>query len=272
MKLGGRNDLDTVSFHGVMALLAFACVIILISPTLIVIVVSFTNGFSLKFPPPGYSLRWYAALIDAWQLHFAALNSVKIALWTTGISIVLGVAAALGIARSRTLTAKVLDSLFMSPLVLPALAFGLSALMLFTLVGLPVSPLTLVIGHTIVCVPYVIRTTVAALAQLDPVLLESSASLGASRIYSFRRITLPLIRPGILAGGFIAFMSSFDNVPVSLFLRDARTDMLPIRMWQDLEGKLDVTIAALSSVLIIATVALIAVMERVSGLSKRLTS
>ena len=158
----------------------------------------------------------------------------------------------------------------MSPLVLPALAFGLSALMLFSLVGLPISPLTLVIGHTIVCVPYVIRTTVAALAQLDTVLLESSASLGASRWYSFRRITLPLIRPGILAGAFLAFMSSFDNVPVSLFLRDARTDMLPIRMWQDLEGKLDVTIAAVSGVLIVITVATLLVMERVAGLSRRL--
>ncbi len=116
---------------------------------------------------------------------------------------------------------------------------------------MPVSPLTLVIGHTVVCVPYVVRTTVAALAQLDPALLESSASLGASRLYTFRRVTLPLIRPGILAGAFIAFMSSFDNVPVSLFLRDARTDMLPIRMWQDLEGKLDVTIAAVSGVMIV---------------------
>ena len=270
MKLGGRNDLDTVSFHAVMGVLAFVCIVILIAPTLVVLIVSFTSGFSLKFPPPGYSLRWYAALLDSWQLHFAAMNSFKIAIWTTAISIVLGVAAALGIARSKTMTAKVLDSLFMSPLVLPALAFGLSALMLFSVVGLPVSPLTLVIGHTVVCVPYVIRTSVAALAQLDPVLLESSASLGASRLYSFRRITLPLIRPGILAGGFIAFMSSFDNVPVSLFLRDARTDMLPIRMWQDLEGKLDVTIAAVSGVLIVFTVAMMILMERVAGLSRRL--
>ena len=79
---------------------------ILIAPTLIVIIVSFTNGFSLKFPPPGYSLRWYAALLDAWQLHFAALNSLKIALWTTALSIVLGVAAALGIARSQDLDGK----------------------------------------------------------------------------------------------------------------------------------------------------------------------
>jgi putative spermidine/putrescine transport system permease protein len=193
-------------------------------------------------------------------------------MWSTGLSIALGVAAALAIARSPTLSTRLLESLFMSPLVLPALAFGLSALMLFSLVGMPVSALTLVIGHTVVCVPYVVRNTVAALAQLEPTLLESSAVLGASRFYTFRRIVLPLIRPGVIAGAFIAFMSSFDNVPVSLFLRDAATDMLPIRMWQDLEGKLDVTIAALSGVLIIATVALIAIMERVTGLSKRLTN
>jgi len=263
-------DFDRWSFNIAMVALAVAAVVLLAAPTVVVIVVSFTNGYSLKFPPPGYSLRWYAALLDAWQLQFAAANSIKIALWTTGLSMILGVAAALGIARSPRLSAKVLDSLFMSPLILPALAFGLSSLMFFTLIGLPVSPLTLTIGHTVVCIPFVIRNTVAALAQLDTSLLEASASLGATRFYAFRRVTLPLIRPGIIAGGFICFMASFDNVPVSLFLRDAATDMLPIRMWQDLEGKLDVTIAALSGVLIVATVALMMVMERFTGLSRRL--
>lgn len=263
-------DIGSFTFYLTVGLLAALAIVLLVLPTVIVIVVSFTSSYSLQFPPPGYSLRWYAALGNAWQLQFAAWNSFTVALWTTVLSVVLGVGAALAIARSESMTAKVLDSLFMSPLVLPALAFGLSALMLFSLVGLPISPLTLVIGHTIVCVPYLIRTTVAALAQLDTVLLESSASLGASRWYSLRRITLPLIRPGILAGAFLAFMSSFDNVPVSLFLRDARTDMLPIRMWQDLEGKLDVTIAAVSGVMIVVTIAALILMERAAGLSRRL--
>lgn len=266
-----RRDLDQISFSVTMAGLALASLVLLAAPTVVVLVVSFTSGFSLRFPPPGYSLRWYAELLDAWQLHFAAMNSVSVALWSTGLSVVLGVAAALGIARSPKLSARVLDSLFLSPLVLPALAFGLSALMFFSLLGFPVSRTTLIIGHTVVCVPFVVRNTVAALAQLNPTLLEASASLGASRLYTFRRVTLPLIRPGIVAGAFIAFMASFDNVPVSLFLRDAATDMLPIRMWQDLEGKLDVTIAALSGVLIVLTVALMLVVERVAGLSKRLT-
>jgi putative spermidine/putrescine transport system permease protein len=263
-------DPEQASFTLVMGLLAGLGLLLLILPTFVVIVVSFTSSFSLRFPPPGYSLKWYAALGDAWQLQFAAWNSFQVAAWTTLIAVVLGVMASLAIARSPTWKARVLDSLFMSPLVLPALAFGLAALMLFSLAGLPISMTTLVIGHTVVCVPYVVRTTVAALAQLEPVLLESSASLGASRMYTFRRITLPLIRPGILAGGFIAFMSSFDNVPVSLFLRDARTDMLPIRMWQDLEGRLDVTIAAVSGVMIVITIASLMIMERVAGLSRRI--
>ncbi len=266
-----QSSFEAITFHATMWFLAALCFLLLVLPTLVVVIVSFTSGFSLKFPPAGYSFRWYGALLDAWQLHFAAANSLKVAAWTTVLSIVLGVSAALAIARSETWKARVLDSLFMSPLVLPALAFGLAALMFFSVLGLTTSPLTLVVGHVVVCVPYVVRTTVAALAQLNPALLESSASLGASRLYTLRRITLPLIAPGIMAGAFIAFMSSFDNVPVSLFLRDARTDMLPIRMWQDLESKLDVTIAAVSGVMIALTIAALVVMERIVGLSRRLS-
>ena len=265
-----RAGTDVILLHWLLGTLAAATLILLIAPSLVVIAVSFTSGFSLKFPPPGYSFRWYAALVDAWQLQFAAKNSLEVATATTLLTVIVGVPAAVAIARSRSVTARILDTIFMSPLVLPALAFGLAALMWFTLLGMRVSPLTLVIGHAIVCTPFVIRTTVAALAQLDPNWVESSASLGASGWYTFRRVTLPTIRPGILAGGFFAFMSSFDNVPVSLFLRDARTDMLPIRMWQDLEGKLDVTTAALSTVLIGLTLVALIVMERLAGLSRRI--
>lgn len=263
-------DIEALSFKATMLLLAGISIVLLLAPTVIVLIVSFTSDYSLRFPPTGFSLQWYAALTEDAALKLAAWNSFKIAIATTLVSVVLGVAAALSIARSRTLSAQALDQLFMSPLVLPALAFALAALMFFSVMGFPISTTSLVIGHTIVCIPYVIRNTVAALHQLDPALLECSASLGASRSYTFRRITLPLIRPGILAGAFICFMSSFDNVPVSLFLRDAATDMLPIRMWQNLENSLDVTIAAVSGVLIAFTIVLMLLMERLTGLSKRL--
>ena len=132
-----------------------------------------------------------------------------------------------------------------------------AALMLFSSIGVGVSLLMSTLGHTVVCMQFVVRNTLA--------------SLGASRLYTLRRVVLPLVRPGILAGGFICFMASFDNIPVSLFLHDAATNMLPIRMWQDLEGKLDVTIAALSGVLIVLTIAVMLLMERLTGLSRRLT-
>jgi putative spermidine/putrescine transport system permease protein len=261
---------STLALRGLLGGIATLAVLLLLAPTVVVIVVSFTNGYSLKFPPPGYSLRWYEALGDAWQLQFAALNSLKVAVGATALSVLLGVPAAMAIARSDKPLARALDALFMSPLILPALAFGLASLIYFSRLGINLSLFTLVIGHSVVGVPYVMRTTVAALAQLPPALLESSASLGASRLYTFRRITLPLIAPGIAAGAFIAFMSSFDNVPVSLFLRDASTDMLPIRMWQDLEGKLDVSIAAVSSLMVLGTLILMVVMERLTGISKRI--
>ena len=127
---------------------------------------------SLKFPPPGYSLRWYEALGDAWQLQFAALNSLKVASAATLVSVLLGVPAAMAIARSETAMARVLDSLFMSPLILPALAFGLASLIYFSRLNINLSLTTLVIGHSVVGVPYVIRTTVAALSQLPPALLR----------------------------------------------------------------------------------------------------
>jgi putative spermidine/putrescine transport system permease protein len=253
-----------------MGALAAMALLLLAAPTLIVVIVSFTSGLSLRFPPPGFSFRWYESLADSWQLQFAARNSLTVAVIATGVAVLLGVPAALAIGRSEARIAKALDQFFLSPLILPGLAFGLASLIFFTSAGLTVSVWTLVIGHTVISVPYVVRNTVAALAQLDPAQIDSSLSLGASRLMTFRRVTLPSIRPGVLSGAFVCFMASFDNIPVSLFLRDAATDMLPVRMWQDLEGRLDVTIAAASTALIVLTIVLAVAMERLVGLSRRL--
>jgi putative spermidine/putrescine transport system permease protein len=265
-----RTGMAAISFRSVAGGLAGVALFLLAAPTLIVVIVSFTSGLSLRFPPPGLSLRWYQSLADSWQLQFAAGNSLKVGLLATSVAVLLGVPAALAIGRSQSAMGRILDQFFLSPLILPGLAFGLASLIFFTSIGLTVSIATLVIGHTVVSVPYVIRNTIAALAQLDPAQIDSSLSLGASRLMTFRRITLPSIRSGILSGAFVCFMASFDNIPVSLFLRDAATDMLPVRMWQDLEGRLDVTIAAASSALIIFTIILAVIMERLVGLSRRL--
>ncbi|MBI3826815.1 MAG: ABC transporter permease [Candidatus Rokubacteria bacterium] len=264
-----RADIDGLTFRLAIGALAAAALVLLVAPTLIVLMTSLTASASLKFPPEGLSLRWYAALADADQMRRAAGNSLEVALLATSGSVVLGTLGALGLARSRTRWARVLDALFMSPLLLPALAFGFAALMAFSLAGVRLSLATLALGHVVVCVPFVLRTTSAALAQLDPALLESSASLGADGLYTFRRVTLPLIGRGIGAGAFLAFMASFDNVPVSLFLSDARTEVLPIHLWQIIETSLDVRAAAASGALIVFTLALMLVAERLAGLSRQ---
>src|SRR5207237_7068621 len=139
--------------------------------------------------------------------------------------VALGTAASIGLARSKSKWVRVADLLFMSPLLLPALAFGFAALVYINKLGLSPSIPLLVLGHVIVCVPFVLRTTIASLSQLDPALLDASYSLGGGRLMTFRRVTLPLIAPGLGAGAFLAFMASFDHVPVSLFLADERTEV-----------------------------------------------
>src|SRR5580700_1243654 len=261
---------DTVSIKAVFGILSSVALIFLVAPTLIVLITSLTASESLRFPPSGLSLRWYAALIDADQMQRAAWNSLVVALWTTIISVVLGTAAALAIARSREPLMRAADLLFMSPLLLPALAFGFAALIFINKLGLSPSIPLLILGHVIVCVPFVLRTTLASLSQLDPGLHEASEILGASRIMTFRRVTLPLISSGVGAGAFLAFMASFDNVPVSLFLADERTEVLPIHLWQQIETNLDVRTAAVSGVIVLTTLLLMLVAERFAGLTSQM--
>jgi len=258
------------SLRLVFGAIATVAVFFLLAPTVVVLLTSLTSSASLKFPPDGFSLRWYAALADADQIKHAAWNSLVIAVATTLLSVVIGIAGALVVARSRARWARWFDALLMSPLVLPALAFGFAGLMYVSMVGLTPSVPALILGHTVVCFPFVMRTTVASLAQLDPGLLEASESLGASAWMTFRRVTLPLIGKGVAAGAFIAFMASFDNVPVSLFLADARTEVLPIHMWQIIDNDLDVRTAAVSGVLIAFTIMLMLAAERFAGLTRQL--
>jgi putative spermidine/putrescine transport system permease protein len=264
-----RGAVERCSFWAVFGVFGVIAGLLLLAPTVVVLITSFTSGYSLKFPPPGYSVRWYEALWDqSPELIDAFVLSLELAAIATGISIVLAVAAALALARRREGWARVAESVLLSPLMLPALAIGLSLLMLFNLAGTGLSFGTLVIGHVAITTPYILRTTSASLLQMDGSLLESAQSLGAKPLYVFRTVTLPLIARGIAAGAFIGFMYSFDNVAVSLFLSDARSEVLPIRMWHIIESNLDVRAAAVSGVLITATLVLMVVMERVAGISR----
>lgn len=257
----------------VILLLAGLGLLILMGPVLVVLVTSFTTSQALRFPPPGLTLRWYAELFDpvrSAQIHRAAGNSLLVATTVAAVSTVLATAAALGIARSRAAWARVAEGAFLAPLVLPGIAYGLAALMFFSWLRIPPSFWLLVAGHAMIATPFALRTVGASAAGLDTALLDASAALGASPWRTVRRVVLPLIAPGVAAGAFLAFVSSLDNVPVSLFLSSAETDMLPIRMWGMMENSLDVRVAAASGVLVAAAFLLLVAMDRAVGLVRRI--
>ena len=268
-----QNSVDDVSHEILIYGLAGVAILVLVGPVLVVLITSLTDSQSLKFPPQGFSFQWYEKLFDSSesrQIHRAAFNTLEVACWAAGGAALFGTCAALGIASSRSRWSRAADTLFMSPLILPGIAFGLAALMFFSLLGVRPSLNLIIVGHFVMIVPFVLRTTLASLTQLDPSLIECSASLGATRLYTFRRITLPVIFPGIAAGTFMAFMASVDNVPVSLFWSGPKNDMLPIRLWGMMESTLDVRVAAVSGVLIISVLVLMSLMERMTGLSQRI--
>lgn len=273
MRMAKRRSTGELSYSLVMNGLAILALLILVGPVLVVLATSFTDSRSIRFPPEGFSIRWYELLLDgsrSRQIHRAAGNTLHVALVSAGLATLLGTAAALGLSRLAGRAGRAADAFLMSPLVLPGLAFGLAALMYFTLLGFRPSLGLIIAGHLVVVAPFVLRTVGASLSQLDPALLDASLSLGASPLHGFRRVTLPLIAPGIAAGAFLAFMASVDNVPVSLFLSSARTDMLPIRMWGMMESTLDVRVAAVSGTLVLVAFLLMLVMERLTGLTRRM--
>src|ERR1043166_1197309 len=160
-------DWEAWSLRAVFAALTGIAVIFLVGPSLIVLLTSFTASQSLRFPPAGLSLRWYEALLDATQMQTAAWTSLIVACWTTLISAVLGTAAALAISRSRGAVGKAFDMLFMSPLLLPALAFGFAALVFIYRLGLRPNISLLVLGHVVVCVPFLLGTPLRSLPRLS---------------------------------------------------------------------------------------------------------
>lgn len=239
--------------------------LVMVAPVAIGLAASFTSGATLRFPPPGWSLRWYEALLDparSGPLHVAAAHSLQIAAWAVLLSVLLAVPAAIGARRLPPRQATAFELLVLLPLVLPSLVYGLAALIGANLLGLRPSMALVVLGHVVVFAPLVFRATLALSSGLDPHLEEASAGLGAGPWKTTRRVLLPLLAPGIAAGGFLVFMTSLDNVSITLFLADPGTSVLPLRLWQMIESSLDARVAAVAGVLIAATCLLLLLAAR----------
>lgn len=242
------------------------CVIYLVAPIVIALMMSFTSGQTLKYPPQGFSLRWYEALLDPVRSateQTAAWNSLKIAGLAVLGALLFAVPATIGMTRMKRRSVSTIEPLLLTPLVLPSLVYGLAALIVANFIGFQPSLWLTVIGHVVVFGPLMYRAASVVAQGINPSLAEASTTMGASWFMTLRRVTLPLLLPGILAGAFLVFIQSLDNVSVSLFLADAKTTVLPLRMFALIEESLDVRVAAISGILIAVTLLGLLVARRV---------
>lgn len=234
-------------------------------PVVVVVLASLSDTAYLTLPPQGITLKWFAAVLGDPGYLDAIATSLLLALAATAGSLVLGTAAAYALVRRRVPGATTLSALFMAPLIFPAVVIGVALLQFYMLVGLRGSFTALILAHVVITVPYVIRTVLASLEGVDPSVEDAARCLGASPRVAFTRVTLPLIRPGLVAGGLFSFIVSFDNVPVTIFLLSVRQTTLPVKIFTAIEHGVDPTVAAVSTLMIIATALVLIVAEKWVG-------
>jgi ABC-type spermidine/putrescine transport system permease subunit II len=230
---------------------ALLVVLFLALPSFFVIPVSFTAGSFIAFPPEGLSLRWYEVYLGSPGWINATIRSLTAGVLTAALATVLGTAAAFVLVRRRIFGRTAILSLVLAPLVLPRIIIAVGLFYLYARIGLVGTMLGLVLGHTILAVPYVVITVMAVLKTYDERLDHAAWSLGASKWQTLIRITLPQIRGGVVAGFLFAFITSFDDLTIALFVTGGGTATLPRQMWNDLLLQVNPTLAAVSTVILV---------------------
>lgn len=225
-----------------------ACIgLYLLSPILVIVPMSFSESSFLAFPPSGFTLQWYEALITDYSWIESALNSLSVALLSALCSVVLGTMAALALVRGKIPFRGPIMAILLSPLIVPFVIVGLAVYITFLGLGLTETMIGFVLVHTSLGVPYVMINVIASLSSVDRRLEMAAMNLGASPFETFFRITMPLILPGMLAGALFAFITSWDEVVVAIFLSGPDLTTLPVKMWSGIRVQIDPTIAAIST-------------------------
>src|SRR5919202_3795302 len=241
---------------------------ILLLPLMVVVGIAFSSDVRMDFPPPGFSLRWFQLIFGRPEVTGAFAVSLTLAVVVTLLALVLGVLAALALARFQFPGKRTVEALMLAPLVVPSLIIGVALLQSFSLVGLVDSFIRLVLGHLVLTIPFAVRSVGACLYSIDPALEESARVMGATPFRTFRRVLLPLLRPGIVVAALFAFIVSFGNITVSIFMVSASTVTLPVRILTYLQWQFDPSIAAISTVLVAMTLIVLVIAERTLGLTR----
>src|SRR5262245_41056833 len=250
---GQRTGAGTLGVFAVASLV----LVFLIAPVAIIVIVSFSGADYLTFPPPSLSLRWYARFFGTPAWRQSIVVSVQVASLTMVFATALGLAASLALVRGRFRGKGAVYAVLLSPMIVPTIITAIGLYFFFVKLKATGSVLAIAMGHTVLALPVVVIIITATLQGFDLRLELAALSLGASRVTALRRVTLPLIAPGVVSAALFAFLTSFDELLIPLFLAGVEVQTLTVRVWNSLLLEVDPTIAAVSSFLIAVTCAVL---------------
>jgi putative spermidine/putrescine transport system permease protein len=239
----------------------WATIAFLILPIVVIMILAFSDAPFLEFPPPGFSLRWFANFIHEHGWLAATRTSVEVASLTMVVATVIGGLASIALVRTSFRGKAFLTSLMLSPMVVPTIVFAIALYFLFARLGLVGTRLGLVLSHVVLALPYVIIVISGALRSIDLRLERAAQILGAPPVVAFLRVTLPAIRPAVLTAALFAFLASFDELVVALFISGTTAETLPKRMWEGIREEIDPTIAAVAALLVAISVLFLVISE-----------
>lgn len=231
------------------AVVVGAC-LYLILPTLVIVPISFTSADYISFPPVGFSLRWYEVFIGEGVWRSATVNSLIVATLSAACATGIGTAAALGLRRLRGKAAQLVIALILMPMIVPGIIIAVALYGSFSRMGIVGTYVGLVVAHTILALPFVVINVSAVMQKVDWRIVDAARSLGASPLAAFRYVTLPSILPGAVSGTVFAFLTSFDEVVVSIFLTGIDTVTLPVQMWNGIRFEISPAVASASSIML----------------------
>ncbi|WP_332680676.1 ABC transporter permease subunit [Bosea sp. (in: a-proteobacteria)] len=241
---------------------AWLAIAFLVLPTLLVIPLAFTSSQFLEFPPPGYSLQWFKTYFDSPLWIQATIRSFAVAFATALAATAIGGFAALALANSRTRWGGLIFALFLAPMIVPRIVIAVGLFYLFARIGLVATDLGLIIGHTVLAIPFTMVTISAVLKTYDQRLDQAAATLGANRLRTLGFVTVPLVKGGLVAAFLFAFITSFDELTIAIFVSGGIKTTLPKQMWDDMILQLNPTLAAVSVVVFVVVTSLLLLAER----------
>lgn len=253
--LGGR-----AWFYGYRALCGLV-LLFLMAPILVIVPLAFNSQPYFTYPIPGFSLRWFEAIGQDTVWLDSIRNSIVVAFASTSISTTLGTLAAIGLMRKDLPGKGLITAILVSPMIVPIIITAVGSYFFYSTLGIANSLTAIILSHAALGTPFVVITVTATMVGFDQSLTRAALSLGASPLYAFRTITIPLVWPGILSGALFAFATSFDEVVTVLFLGGVEQRTVPRQMWSGVREQLSPTILAVATVLIVISVVMLLTLE-----------